>query len=280
MVVKKALLALLESAAVDGDLIPLTVYERVARKFSLTFKEIEEVVLENGLSPLRYQRQRKLISSRAQLRLLRSRVAVIGCGGLGGYVFEMLARLGVGNLVVIDPDFFVESNLNRQLLATTATLGRYKAEVARERAGEINPVVMVEPLKQTFQCDQGSQLLASCDLIFDALDSIPLRLELAALCAKLDLVLVHGAVSAWSGQVALVPPASSIMSKIYHLSASEIQGTDMGISGSVENLAPAVNLVAALEVAAGLSFLLENQQKCCSTGCFVDLLVPELVSWS
>jgi len=76
----------------------------------------------------------------------------------------MLVRLGVGNLLVIDPDFFVESNLNRQLLATTGTLGCYKAEVASERGKIINPVVMIEALNQSFQNDRGAQSLISCDL--------------------------------------------------------------------------------------------------------------------
>ena len=133
----------LRGAAVEGDLIPLKVYERAAHKFSLTFREIEELILENDLYPLRYQRQRNIFGTQGQLRLLRSRVVVVGCGGLGGNIVEMLVRLGVGCLLVIDPDFFVESNLNRQLLATTATLGRYKAEVARERSTIINPAVTV-----------------------------------------------------------------------------------------------------------------------------------------
>ncbi len=273
-----ALIAFLEMAAVEDDLIPLAAYERAADKFSVTFKEIEKIILENGLFPLRYQRQRDLFAGRGQLRLLQSRVAVVGCGGLGGHIFEMLIRLGVGNLLVIDPDFFVESNLNRQLLATTATLGRYKAEVARERGAMVNPVVTVEPLNRSFQSDRGVQLLASCDLVFDALDSITLRLQLADLCAKLDLVLIHGAVGGWSGQVAMVPPASGIMGRIYQRFEPETQ--DGGIEGAVGNLAPTVNVVAALEVAAGLSHLLGGQHENWSVGCFIDLLVPELVSWS
>ena len=274
----EALIAFLKAAAVNDDLIPLTVYERAARNFSLTFMEIEEIILENGLFPLRYRRQRNHLAGRGQMRLLRSRVAVIGCGGLGGHIFEMLVRLGVGNLLVIDPDFFVESNLNRQLLATTATLGRYKAEVASERGGIINPVVTVEALIQSFQSQRGAQSLASCDLVFDALDSIPSRLQLAELCSSLDLFLIHGAVAGWYGQVALVPPASGTMARIYQRSGPEVQPA--GLEGSVGNLSPTVNAVAALQVAAGLAHLLDGEQKSWSAGCFLDLIGPELELWS
>ncbi|MEA1922061.1 MAG: HesA/MoeB/ThiF family protein [Pseudomonadota bacterium] len=268
----------LKASAVEGDLIPLAVYERAARKFSLTFREIEELILENGLFPLRYQRQRKLLAIWGQLRLLRSRVAVVGCGGLGGSVFEMLVRLGVGCLLVIDPDFFVESNLNRQFLATTATLGRYKAEVARERGVIINPVVTVEVLNQSFQSERGVQFLASCDLVFDALDSIPLRLQLAELCSAHDLFLVHGAVDGWYGQVAPIAPASETMAQIYPRAAPKAPST--GLEKPVGNLSPTVNAVAALQVSAGLARLLDAQATSWSTGCFLDLLVPELDLWS
>ena len=272
------LVAFLKAAAVEGDLIPLAAYERAASKYSVSFKEIEETILKNGLFPLRYQRQRKLLATWGQQRLLQSRIAVVGCGGLGGYIVEMLVRLGVGNLLVIDPDFFVESNLNRQLLATTETLGRYKAEVARERGGIINPVVTIEALNQSFQSERGSQFLASCDLVFDALDSIPLRLQLAELCSSLDLLLIHGAVAGWYGQVAVVPPASETMARIYQRSEPESQLA--GHKESAGNLPPTVNVVAALQVAAGLSYLLDGEQKNWSAGCFLDLLGPELESWS
>lgn len=275
MVGDEALVVFLKAAAVEGDLIPLTLYERAARRFSLTFREIEELVLENGLFPLRYQRQRNLLTARRQLRLLRSRIAVVGCGGLGGCIFEMLVRLGVGCLLVIDPDFFVESNLNRQLLATTATLGRYKAEVARERGIAVNPVVTVDVLNQSFQSERGVQSLASCDLVFDALDSIPLRLQLAQLCSSQDLFLIHGAVDGWYGQVSPIAPASRTMSQIYQMGRSKA-----GFDGSVGNLAPTVNAVAAFQVGAGLAQLFDGQSKNWSAGCFLDLLMPELESWS
>ena len=88
-----------------------------SERFGATVTQVEEVALELEILPARYQRNRQIISVGDQLTLFRSQVAVIGCGGLGGYVIEELARLGVGRIVVIDPDRFEEHNLNRQLLS-------------------------------------------------------------------------------------------------------------------------------------------------------------------
>ena len=109
----------------DG-LFPWSAQNMAAERFACSHAEVEELALENGMLPARYQRNQKMISTAEQLLLFRSRIAVIGCGGLGGYVIEELARLGVGRIIAIDPDVFEEHNLNRQLLATPKTLGQGK----------------------------------------------------------------------------------------------------------------------------------------------------------
>jgi len=128
-------------ARAQGDLLPWGSQCEAARWFGATLGEVEEVALAAGLLPARYRRNRETVSTADQLRLRRSRVAVIGCGGLGGYLVEQLARLGVGRLAVIDPDVFEEHNLNRQLLSSPAALGRPKVEVAAERVAAVNPAV-------------------------------------------------------------------------------------------------------------------------------------------
>ena len=81
----------------------------------------------------RYLRNKNLISHEEQVKLSQMKVAVLGCGGLGGYVIEMLARLGVGKLILVDFDTFDESNLNRQLISTEKNLGSSKVEEAIKR---------------------------------------------------------------------------------------------------------------------------------------------------
>src|SRR5512144_2796704 len=114
----------------QGDLLPWAEQHAAAEAYGMTAGEIEDVALEAGLLPARYQRNRKTLSTADQLKLFRSTVAVIGCGGLGGYVVEELARLGVGRLKAIDPDIFEEHNLNRQLMSTITALGQPKVEAA------------------------------------------------------------------------------------------------------------------------------------------------------
>ena len=96
--------------------------------------------------PERYRRNMEALSPQDQQRLASSCVALVGLGGLGGYVLELLARAGVGHIRCADGDHFEESNLNRQLLATDETLGQAKSQAARDRAKRINPAVRVETL--------------------------------------------------------------------------------------------------------------------------------------
>ena len=278
----EALVDFLKKAADAEGLLSLSAYREAADEFSVTYNEIERIILENGLFPLRYQRQRVLLNSLNQLRLLKAKVAIVGCGGLGGSIFEMLIRLGVGHLLVIDPDFFVESNLNRQLLATPGNLGCYKVEVAQERGKIVNPVVHIETLNQVFQSTEGRRRIAGCDLVFDALDSIPARLELAELCLEDDLMLIHGAVAGWYGQMVPVAPGSQKMALIYPESSLNNPDyiSESGVETLVDNLAPVVNTVAALQVVAGLKYLFDSDPDGRLPGCFIDLSEFELESLS
>ena len=171
--------------------------------------------MTSGLLPARYQRNRQMISTAQQYQLLQSQVAVVGCGGLGGYVIEELARLGIGRLRVIDPDVFEEHNLNRQLLATIDNLGTSKAAAALKRVQDINPAVSVDPRQVAVGLDNGVELLTGMDVVVDAIDNISGRLELAQLCSQVDIPLVHGSIAGWFGQVSCIRPGQGTMQKLY-----------------------------------------------------------------
>lgn len=96
---------------------------------------------------MRFARTRLLVGEEGATRLARSRVAVYGLGGVGGYAFEALVRAGVGHLYIVDFDVVDPTNLNRQILALESTLGRPKVEVAVERARQINPAVEIEAIR-------------------------------------------------------------------------------------------------------------------------------------
>ncbi|MGE5476407.1 MAG: HesA/MoeB/ThiF family protein [Bacteroidales bacterium] len=207
-------------ASAQGDLLPWAAQLEASARFGTGLAEIEGEALDLGLLPARYQRNRQTISVAQQARLFSSRVVVVGCGGLGGYVVEQLARLGVGTIVAIDPDVFEEHNLNRQVLSTVAALGRAKVEVAAERIAQVNPAVTLVARREAFARDRAA-LLHGADVVVDALDSIPTRLELSEVCASLGLPLVHAAIAGWYGQVVTEYPGAPMLERLYRTTAAK-----------------------------------------------------------
>ncbi|MCI8971810.1 MAG: tRNA threonylcarbamoyladenosine dehydratase, partial [Oscillibacter sp.] len=104
-----------------------------------------------------FSRMELLLGREGMERLARARVAVFGLGGVGGYTVEALVRSGVGTLDLVDSDRVSLTNLNRQILATHRTLGRYKADVARERALEINPEAVVHARRVFYGPDTAGE---------------------------------------------------------------------------------------------------------------------------
>ena len=154
----------------------------------------------------RYDRNMPAISPEQQKSLRIKRVLVAGCGGLGGYIIEHLARVGVGRLTAVDGDVFTVSNLNRQLLSTTRTLGAPKARSARERAGLVNPEVAVTAIDEYLTADNADAIVRGHDVIVDALDSGGARLLLAGAASRAGVPLVSGAIAGWRGRVFVVMP--------------------------------------------------------------------------
>jgi molybdopterin/thiamine biosynthesis adenylyltransferase len=235
----------------DGDLVSRELQQAAMQQFDCSCARVEEIALVSGLLPARYQRNRQTISASGQLSLFRSRVAVVGCGGLGGYVIEQLARLGVGTLVVIDPDIFEEHNLNRQLLSAVDELGKSKVAAAVARVNAINPAVTVISHETAFSAANGAELFSGVQLVVDALDSIPVRLELAAVCNDLELPLVHGAIGGWYGHVTTQFPGEKTIEKIY---ANWVAGK--GLEQQLGNPAFTPAVVASLQVAEACKLLL------------------------
>ena len=142
-------------------------------------------------------------------------VFVAGCGGLGGYLIEMLLRLGVGTIRAADGDAFEASNLNRQLLSSPQTLGQSKAEAAAERAARVNPDVHFIPVSRFVTEENAAELIQGCDAVLDALDNIRARRILARACKEAGIPMIHGAICGWSAQAAVILPGDDLIDRIY-----------------------------------------------------------------
>ena len=126
-----------------------------------------------------FSRTELLLGREGLERLARARVAVFGLGGVGGYTAEALVRSGVGTLDLVDSDRVSLTNLNRQILATHRTLGRYKADVARERALEINPEAVVHARRVFYGPDTAGEFdFSQYDYVVDAIDTVTGKLAL------------------------------------------------------------------------------------------------------
>jgi adenylyltransferase/sulfurtransferase len=150
----------------------------------------------------RYRRHLSLpeVGAEGQLRLLKSRVLVIGAGGLGCPVTQYLAAAGVGRLGIVDFDRVDASNLQRQILYQTADIGRLKAEVARERVQAMNPDVAVDVHAVALNSDNALGLFADYDVIIDGTDNFPTRYLSNDACVLLGKPNVHGSVYRFDGQ--------------------------------------------------------------------------------
>nr|WP_320049136.1 HesA/MoeB/ThiF family protein [uncultured Desulfuromonas sp.] len=240
-----------------------------ARRFGVSVACIEAICLKRGILPTRYQRNGAMFSCRDQLCLFTSHVAVVGCGGLGGYVVEELARLGVGHITVIDPDVFEEHNLNRQLFSSTAVLGCDKVTVAAERIALVNPAVVVTPQVKAFSADNGIGLLAGAQVVVDALDSIETRLALAKVCHELEVPLVHGAIGGFYGHVTSQMPEEQHVEQIYQTSSK------VGIEKKLGNPSFTPAIIASLQVAEVCKLLLNRGTPLSTRMLMVDLLEME-----
>ncbi len=215
-------------------------------------------MLNNRPDPL--LRNQGALDAGEQQQLIRSAVAVCGCGGLGGMVIENLARIGVGRLRIVDPDSFTVSNLNRQLGATLTTLGDNKAEVMARRIRSINESCRIEPVPHDFR--KGA-VLTEMDVAVDCLDNSGARLELADHCNEKQIPLVHGAVNGWYGQVGVQPVGGDLVHSLY--------GNEKKREGTVSVLSFTASLVASLQAAETVKLLIGKPSKLTSGWLTIDL---------
>ncbi|MCK4450040.1 MAG: HesA/MoeB/ThiF family protein [Anaerolineae bacterium] len=228
----------------------------MAREFDVSSREVELAALEARVLPRRYLRSLGTVGWEGQIRLLRSTVAVVGLGGLGGSVVEGLARMGVGRLIVVDGDVFLDHNLNRQVLSAEADLGLLKAEVTRDKVAQINAVVEVVVHPEEATRENLPRLLDGAEVVVDALDRLPTRLTLQEAAQELGIPMVYGAIAGYMGQVMTIFPGDEGLRALFGEGSVPQQGIE------VELGCPAATpmMVAAWQVQEVLKILLGRGQ--------------------
>ncbi len=227
----------------------------LASKYNLFGREIEISALEAGIVPERYVRNMKMFSIDDQKTLLRASVSIVGLGGLGGGVTEILARIGIGTLHLIDGDRFEDSNLNRQFLSKPTLLDKSKAEAALERVREINPSITVHHHQKFLTEADGDALLGRPDVIVDCLDSLYTRLVLERHAKKMNIPMVSAAVAGGSGHLTVIFPEDPGLKLIY---GDQIDPAMKGAEASLGCLPHAVTLLSSLECSEVVKILLNK----------------------
>lgn len=189
--------------------------QKLADQFHISMLDVYIEALNQGIWPYRYVRNQNGFSISDQLRLAKSRVGVIGSGGLGGTLILLLSRIGIGSLVIIDYDVFDETNLNRQAISSMNSVGTSKSKEAGRMVKSINPAVNVMSHHLKISTTNGADLLAGCDVLVDALDNIHDRLALVEIARNMGIPYVHGAIAGFNGQVMTVFPEDTSFKEIY-----------------------------------------------------------------
>ena len=232
----------------DGQTCPtigLKAVASIARAQKIAAKEIEIAALKNGIIPWRYLRNIGTIGLDGQIKLLQSAVAVVGAGGLGGTIIELMARHGIGHIIIIDNDRFTEQNLNRQLLSTEKNLGKYKALIAAGRVAQINSAVTVNTLLEKLNTENARRLLKGATVVADALDNLPSRFAAEDACRSLRIPLVHGTIAGFLGQLTTIFPEDTGLRSIY---GSAGRFPEQGIEAKIGNPSATPAIIAAWQV--------------------------------
>ena len=256
-------LALIKNAALDSTFPDNTPYISISHEAvgqistasKLSCREIEIAALNHHIIPQRYARNMKAFSLQDQARLLQSTAAVIGLGGLGGTVIELLARTGIGRLILMDGDVFEETNLNRQLLSSPSVMGQSKTQTALVHINRINPSVEIKTYNEYLTENNCRSLLEGADVVVDCLDNLKTRFLVEQSTKRMGVPLVFGAVGGHTGQVMTIFPEDKGLEKIY---GDPTALPEKGIETTLGTLSPVVFMVASAQSAEVAKVLLNR----------------------
>lgn len=207
-------------------------------------------------------RQKGIINKKEQLKLKNSKIAVLGCGGIGGAAAEMLVRMGVENLRIVDKDSFDVSNINRQLMSSFDVIGQPKTDVTEKILRSLNPFLKIDAFNQELNEGNVQSLLEGSDLVVDALDNLITRILVSRYAMKLDIPFIHGAIHGTMGQITTFTRETPQYEEIFKLPSLNKNLTEETVA-NVQKLnqsvppviGPVPNIVGCLQAFEALKIL-------------------------
>lgn len=202
------------------------------------------------------------VGGQGQEKLLRSRVLIIGTGGLGAPVALYLAAAGVGTLGIIDGDRVDLSNLQRQVIHFTPDIGKEKVYSAKEKIEKINPDVTVHAYHDLFTASNAMDLIENYDFIIDGTDNFPAKFLINDACVKGKKPFSHGGILKFKGQTMTYVPGSASYRCIFHAPPppnAVPSCSQAGILGAVAGILGTIQATEALKYLIGTGDLLTNQ---------------------
>ena len=208
------------------------------------------------------------IGATGQRRLLRSRVLMVGVGGLGCPTALYLTASGIGTLGLLDDDIVDRSNLQRQVLYGTADIGKSKVQVARERLAAINPDVDLVPIEERLVPSNAMEMVAGWDLIIDGSDNFATRYVVNDACVLSRIPLISGSVFQFEGQLTVIhPPLGPCYRCLFPITPREQPACrDAGL------LAPLTGVVGSMLAAEAVKWLVEGDTALMGRLLLVDVL--------
>lgn len=248
----------------------------ISNRYGKSIREVEISALHQEIVPERYQRNMGTVGSHGQAKLLTSSVAVIGLGGLGGIVTELLARMGIGRIILVDGDTYSENNLNRQLMAVESNLEEKKALETAKRISQINSAVELQTHASFVGREELSNILRGVEVAIDCLDNLQTRFALEDICQQENIPLVYGAIAGYVGQIAVIWPGYPLLASIYGDKDNYSENGDRGVEIYWGNPATTPALVGTWEVNEAIKCLLEPESIQTNEMLHIDLSANEV----
>lgn len=210
----------------------------------------------------RYQRQiqTRSFGAQGQLALKNSTVAIIGIGGLGCPVAQILAAVGVGTLLLVDDDLVSRSNLHRQFLFREDDIDCSKSETAAKKLHDINPFIQAISINQRLSANNITEIGQQCDLIIDCTDNMATRYLINDYCQLKQKSWIFGSVEGFAGQISFFSPETACYRCLFPNPASQTNNcNDQGIVGSIPSLLANIQANEAIKYLCGLPLAFQNK---------------------